>query len=113
MAATHESLALLAAVRGLDINCGEVSDVEVEELRAALRDAKDSLANPPCYPAKKLEDRAVVKRGTVTVRGREVRLGALDIDNALMLRYVSGSRSVRPVWSWGRVIIGVANRSTP
>ena len=92
MAATHESHALLAAVRSLDI-CDAVSDVEIEETRAALRDARVMLANPLAYPAKKTEDRAKIKQGVVEVRGREVRLGALDIDNALMLRYVYGSRS--------------------
>ena len=52
MAATHESLAMLAAVRALDLD-GVVSDVEIEETRAALRDAREMLANPLARRAKR------------------------------------------------------------
>ena len=94
MAATHESLAMLAAVRALDLD-GVVSDVEIEETRAALRDAREMLANPLAYPPREEKDRAVVRQGEVEVRGREVRLGALDIENALVLRCVGVARSDR------------------
>ena len=94
MAATHESLAMLAAVRALDLD-GVVSDVEIEETRAALRDAREMLANPLAYPPREEKDRAVVRQGAVEVRGREVRLGALDIENALVLRCVGVARSHR------------------
>ena len=94
MAATHESLAMLAAVRALDLD-GVVSDVEIEETRAALRDAREMLANPLAYPPREEKDRAVVRQGAVEVRGREVRLGALDIENALILRCVGAAGSDR------------------
>ena len=94
MAATHESLAMLAAVRALDLD-GVASDVEIEETRAALRDAREMLANPLAYPPREEKDRAVVRQGAVEVRGREVRLGALDIENALVLRCVGVARSHR------------------
>lgn len=94
MAATHESLAMLAAVRALDLD-GVVSDVEIEETRAALRDAREMLANPLAYPPREEKDRAVVRQGAVEVRGREVRLGALDIENALILRCVGAKRPDR------------------
>ena len=45
MAATHESLAMLAAVRALDLD-GVASDVEIEETRAALRDARGCWRTP-------------------------------------------------------------------
>lgn len=94
MAATHESLAMLAAVHALDLD-GVVSDVEIEETRAALRDAREMLANPLAYPPRDEKDRAVVKQGAVEVRGREVNLGALDIENALILRCVGVAGSDR------------------
>jgi hypothetical protein len=92
MAATHESLALFEAVRALDFD-GELSDVEIEEIREALRDARGVLANPLAYPPRDEKDRAVVKQGTVEVRGLEIPLGALDIENALILRCVFPRRS--------------------
>ena len=93
MAATHESLAMLAAVRALDLD-GVASDVEIEETRAALRDAREMLANPLAYPPREEKDRAVARQGAVEVRGREVRLGALDIENALVLRCVGVARRI-------------------
>lgn len=95
MAATLESLALLRAVRQLDAE-GGLSDMELEEVRASLKGGREVLANLLAYPPRKAEDRAAVRGMTVEVRGgQSVRLGALDVDNALILRCVSRSTRSR------------------
>ena len=87
MAATLESRELLRAVRQLDAPDG-LSDMELEEVRIALRNGRGTLANVLAYPPRRAEDRVAVQGHVVELRqGRTVRLGALDVDNALMLRY--------------------------
>ena len=86
MAATLESRELLRAVRQLDAPDG-LSDMELEEVRIALRNGRGTLANILSYPPRRAEDRAAVQGHVVVLRhGRSVRLGALDVDNALLLR---------------------------
>ena len=86
MAATLESRELLRAVRQLDAPDG-LSDMELEEVRIALRNGRGVLANVLAYPPRRAEDRVAVQGHVVELRhGRSVRLGALDVDNALLLR---------------------------
>ena len=67
MAATHESLAMLAAVRALDLD-GVASDVEIEETRARCGTRADA-GEPPGVPAARRKDRAVVRQGAVESAG--------------------------------------------
>ena len=86
MAATLESRELLRAVRQLDAPDG-LSDMELEEVRAALREGRGALVNLLAYPPRRAEDRTQVQAHVVELRhGQSVRLGALDVDNALLLR---------------------------
>ena len=86
MAASMESQALLRAVRQIDAE-GGLSDMEFEEVRAALRGGRGTLSNLLAYPPRRNEDRAAVQSHVVELRhGHSWRLGALDVDNALLLR---------------------------
>jgi hypothetical protein len=88
MAATLDSAALLRAVHQLDVPDG-LSHMELEEVRSALRNGRGTLANVLAYPPRRAEDRVAVHGHVVELRhGQSLRLGALDVDNALMLRYV-------------------------
>jgi hypothetical protein len=86
MAGTAASAALLRAVRQIDA-ADALSAMEQEELRGALRGARGTLVNTLQYPPRRAEDRAAVRAQVVELRGgRSLRLGALDVDNALQLR---------------------------
>ena len=85
MAATLETQALLRAVQQLDDE-GGLSDMEIEDVRAALEGGRAALVDLLAFPPRRAEDRATVRGMRVDVRGQPLSLGALDVDNALTLR---------------------------
>jgi hypothetical protein len=78
--------ALLRAVAALDQD-GGMSDVELEECRAALKDGRPILVDPLAFPGRKPEDRAAVQSRSVELTpGQALNLGGADVENALVLR---------------------------
>jgi hypothetical protein len=78
--------ALLRAVAALDQD-GGMSDVELEECRAALKAGRPILVDPLAFPGRKPEDRAAVQSRSVELTpGQALNLGGADVENALVLR---------------------------
>ena len=78
--------ALLRAVAALDQD-GGMSDVELEECRAALKAGRPVLVDPLAFPGRKPEDRAAVQSRSVELTpGQALNLGGADVENALVLR---------------------------
>ena len=74
------------AVAALDQD-GGMSDVELEECRAALKAGRPILVDPLAFPGRKPEDRAAVQSRSVELTpGQALNLGGADVENALVLR---------------------------
>ena len=81
-----EPAALLRAVQALDQD-GGMSDVELEECRAALKASRRALVNLLEFPGRNPEDRAAVQSRAVELTpGQKLNLGGADVENALVLR---------------------------
>ena len=80
-----EPAALLRAVQALDRD-GGMSDVELEECRAALKASRSALVNLLEFPGRNPEDRAAVQSRAVELTpGQKLNLGGADVENALVL----------------------------
>ncbi len=81
-----EPAALLRAVQALDQD-GGMSDVELEECRAALKASRRALVNLLEFPGRNPEDRAAEQSRAVELTpGQKLNLGSADVENALVLR---------------------------
>ena len=77
---------LLVVGQALDRD-GGMSDVELEECRAALKASRSALVNLLEFPGRNPEDRAAVQSRAVELTpGQKLNLGGADVENTLVLR---------------------------